>query len=265
MMRLPSVFVNHGGGPLPLMGQQPEIVAQFKDVATKWLPNEPDATVVVSAHWESNPIQITSSSKPTMLYDYSGFPAETYKYQYPAPGSPVLAQKIQSLLATNGIESELNDKRGYDHGVFIPLMCMYPDADIPVVAVSLHASLSATTSLAVGKALAPLCYDNILLLGSGYTYHNMQGFFHPSDATYKASSSLNDWLKETIMSDDVDERVRKLENWDKAPGARECHPREEHLLPLLTIAATASSNIPEIIFESKGGNGVHATSSYLFP
>lgn len=265
MMRFPSVFVNHGGGPLPLMGQQPEIVAQFKDVTKKWLPTKPDAIVVFSAHWESNPIQITSSIKPSMLYDYSGFPAETYKYQYPAPGSPVLAEKIKRLLDANGIESQLNDKRGFDHGVFIPLMCMYPDADIPVVAVSLHASLSAKRSIEVGNALAPLCNDKILLLGSGYTYHNMQGIFHPSNATYKASSSFNDWLKETITSNNFDERVRKLENWETAPGARESHPREEHLLPLLTIAATASTNSPEVIFDNKGGNGVHAISSYIFP
>lgn len=264
-MRFPSVFVNHGGGPLPLLGQQPEIVAQFKDVTKTWLPTKPDAIVVFSAHWESKPIQISSSNKPTMLYDYSGFPAETYKYQYPAPGSPILAEKIQSLLDKSGIESQLNDKRGYDHGVFIPLMCMYPDADIPVVAVSLHASLSAKTSLDVGKALAPLRDENILLLGSGYTYHNMHGLFHPSNETYRASASFNDWLKETIKSNDFDERVRKLEHWETAPGARESHPREEHLLPLLTIAATASSNNPEIIFESKAGNGIHATSSYVFP
>jgi aromatic ring-opening dioxygenase catalytic subunit (LigB family) len=264
-MQFPSVFVNHGGGPLPLMGQQPEIVAQFKDVVKKWLPTKPDAIVVFSAHWESNPIEITSSSNPTMLYDYSGFPAETYKYQYPAPGSPMLAEKIQRLLTNNGIESRLNDKRGYDHGVFIPLMCMYPDAKIPVVAVSLHASLSAKISIEVGKALAPLRNDNILLLGSGYTYHNMHGFFHPSNETYTASSSFNDWLKETITSNDINERVRKLEDWENAPGARESHPREEHLLPLLTIAATASTNKPEIVFESKAGNGIYAISSYVFP
>ena len=264
-MRFPSVFVNHGGGPLPLMGQQPEIIAHLKEVTKKWLPTKPDAIVVFSAHWESNPIQITSSIQPPMLYDYSDFPEEAYKYQYPAPGSPVLAEKIQRLFVSNGIESELNDKRGYDHGVFVPLMLMYPDADIPVVEVSLHASLSATTSIEVGKALAPLRNENILLLGSGYTYHNMQGLLHPSSETYKVSSTFNDWLKETLTSSNFDERVRKLENWDKAPGARESHPREEHLLPLLTVAATASTNKPEIIFESEVGNGVHAISSYIFP
>lgn len=265
MMRFPSVFVNHGGGPLPLLGQQPDIVAQFKDVTKTWLSTKPNAIVVFSAHWESDPIQITSSIKPTMLYDYSGFPAETYKYQYPAPGSPELAHKIQTLLDENGLKSELNEKRGYDHGVFIPLMCMYPDANIPVVAVSLHASLSAKISIEIGKALAPLCDDNILLLGSGYTYHNMEGFFHPSSATYAASTAFNGWLKDTIMSDNAVERLGKLEHWEKAPGARQCHPREEHLLPLLTIVATASTKNPEIIYESASGNGNYAISSYIFP
>jgi 4,5-DOPA dioxygenase extradiol len=264
-MRFPSIFINHGGGPLPLLGQQPEIIAQLKEVTAKWVTKKPDAIVVFSAHWESNPIQITSSIQPKMIYDYYGFPPEAYKYQYSAPGSSILAEKIRSLLNANGVASELNEERGYDHGVFIPLMIMYPDANIPVVAVSLHQSLSAATSIQVGKALAPLRDENILLLGSGYTYHNMKGFMHPSTATYDASSAFNEWLKETVLSTTPEERLTKLQNWETAPLARECHPREEHLLPLLTIAATASStNKPELIFEKKGGNGNHAVSSYIF-
>jgi 4,5-DOPA dioxygenase extradiol len=267
MKLFPSIFINHGGGPLPLLGQQPEVVTQLTQITTKWLKDsKPDAIVVFSAHWESDPIQITSSIKPKMLFDYHGFPPESYKYEYPAPGSPELAQKIQNLLHTNGLKSELNDKRGYDHGVFIPLMVMYPDADIPVVAVSLHSSLSADTNIQIGKALAPLRKENILLLGSGYTYHNMQGFFHPSSSTYAASSAFNTWLKETITSNSSD-RLVKLQNWDKAPGARECHPREEHLIPLLMIAATASPDTdtpPEIIYETESGNGSYATSSFYF-
>jgi 4,5-DOPA dioxygenase extradiol len=269
MQFFPSIFINHGGGPMPLLGQQPEVVSQLKQVTTKWLKGaKPDAIVVFSAHWESDPIQITSSIKPTMLYDYSGFPPETYKYQYPAPGSPVLAQKIQNLLLANGLKSELNATRGYDHGVFIPLMVMYPNADIPVVAVSLHKSLSAEINIQIGKALAPLRKENILLLGSGYTFHNMQSFFSPSSATYAASSAFNTWLKETIVGNSSVDRLLKLQNWDKAPSARECHPREEHLLPLLIVAATASPETdipPEIMEETKSGNGNHETSSFYFP
>jgi 4,5-DOPA dioxygenase extradiol len=267
-MRFPAVFVNHGGGPLPLLGRQPELVEHMKEVRTKWLPQrKPDAIVVLSAHWESDPIQILASPNPSMLYDYSGFPPETYKYEYPAPGSPELANKIKNLLDKNGLKSELNDQRGFDHGVFIPLMIMYPEADIPVVAVSLHSSLSADINIQIGKALEPLRDENILLLGSGYTFHNMHGFFHPSEKTYKASTDFNAWLKDAITNESGNAILEKLEAWEKAPGARISHPREEHLIPLFMVAAAASGSeaTPEVILDTRAGNGEHAISSYLFP
>jgi 4,5-DOPA dioxygenase extradiol len=127
MMRFPAVFVNHGGGPMPLLGKQPELVDQMKEIVQKHLPQQlPKAIVILSAHWESDPIKITSAERPSMYYDYGGFPPETYEYQYPAPGSPELAKKIQGLLGGQGLKSELDGKRGFDHGVFVPLMIMYP-------------------------------------------------------------------------------------------------------------------------------------------
>jgi len=122
----PAIFVNHGGGPLPLIGRQPDIAHHLEQVAKKYLPEAPRAIVVVSAHWESNPIKITSSSSPDMLFDYSGFPAQTYEYKYPAKGDPALAIRIQNQLQEEGLTSELDDKRGFDHGVFVPLLLMYP-------------------------------------------------------------------------------------------------------------------------------------------
>lgn len=124
--KLPAVFVNHGGGPLPLIGRQENIVKHMKDVVKKFIPSKPKAIVVLSAHWESDPVKITSSANPSMLFDYYGFPPETYEYKYPAPGSPELASKISGLLTEKGIENELDNERGYDHGVFVPLMVMYP-------------------------------------------------------------------------------------------------------------------------------------------
>ncbi len=132
-MRYPSVFVNHGGGPLPLLGKQPEVNRHFLEVKNKFLPKDPPKAIVVfSAHYESSPITITSSAKPPMLYDYSGFPPEAYQIQYPAPGSPDLAKRIQELLSKKGIPSQLDDKRGFDHGVFIPLKVMYPEVPLKV-------------------------------------------------------------------------------------------------------------------------------------
>lgn len=127
-MKFPAVFVNHGGGPMPLLGKQPELTAHMKKVVEKWLPPEPPKSIVVfSAHWESNPIRVMSGPNPSMYYDYYGFPPETYEYEYSAPGSPELANKIQELLRSEGLNCELDEKRGFDHGVFVPLMLMYPE------------------------------------------------------------------------------------------------------------------------------------------
>ena len=259
-MGFPTLFVNHGGGPLPLLGRQEKIVEHMKDSVAKWLPERPKCIVVFSAHWESKPVKVTSAPRPELLFDYSGFPKETYEYSYPAPGAPELAMRICKLIQARGIECELDGKRGYDHGVFVPLMVMYPEADIPVVCVSLHGSLSAKVNMELGAALAGLREEGILILGSGYTFHNMEAFFHPSEATYKASQAFNDWLKATMLSEN---RAEKLLLWEKAPGARACHPREEHLLPLL-VAAAAGGATAELIFEVKAAPGDHAISAYRF-
>lgn len=274
-MKYPTVFVNHGGGPLPLLGRQPALVKNMKDVVNNYLPKEqpPDAIVIVSAHWESDPIRITSSERPSMLYDYGGFPPETYKYQYPAPGSPTLAQKIQNLLGENGLESKLDGARGFDHGVFVPLMIMYPKANIPVVCVSLHDSLDVEINMKIGSSLAPLREDGVLILGSGYSFHNMSAFFNPSNQTVQASIDFNEWLKEQMLMDSPNsDRLDKLKAWKSAPGGTTCHPREEHLLPLMVVAAAGGNDsIPKLIYDttpntcdSTGSTSEHAVTGYLF-
>lgn len=273
MMKFPTVFVNHGGGPMPLLGLQPDLVQHMKELRSKILPKEkPKSIVVFSAHWESDPIKISSASTPKMYFDYHGFPPESYEYKYPAPGSPVLAHKIQSLLGNAGLESELDDQRGFDHGVFIPLMIMYPEADIPVVSVSLHSS-SAQTNIQIGRALQPLREEGILILGSGYTFHNMDAFFRPSDESHLASVQFNEWLKDTILSSSGDV-ISKLLEWDNAPGARISHPREEHLLPLFMTAAAAAAGPnnakPKVVYESSSSSTCsinkkeHKVTGYIF-
>jgi 4,5-DOPA dioxygenase extradiol len=163
-------------GPLPLMGRQDSISRHLKEVVKKYLPDPPKSIVVISAHWESDndKIKITSSANPSMLFDYYGFPPETYYYDYPAKGDPDLATRIQDILNKDGIDSEKDMSRGFDHGVFVPLLLMYPQAQIPVVCVSLHRSLDAEIHMKIGKALSPLREEEVLILGSGYTFHNMQ-------------------------------------------------------------------------------------------
>ena len=198
------------------------------------------------------------------MFDYYGFPPETYQYEYPAPGDPALAFKIQHLLQKQGIVSELDDKRGLDHGVFIPLMCMYPAADIPVVAVSLDASLSAEKNMDLGRALEPLRDEGVLILGSGYTFHNMQAFFNSSNHTHQQARLFNQWLQDTIM-DDKNNVLEKLAQWESAPGARVCHPREEHLLPLLMTAAAAGPGAkPTMVWTNADNQDDHAVSSFMF-
>jgi 4,5-DOPA dioxygenase extradiol len=255
---------------MPLLGKQPDLVHHMQTVRQQYFAGlqKPTAIVVFSAHWESSPVKISSAATPEMLYDYSGFPSETYQYKYPAPGDPQLAARIHELLQQQDITSELDDKRDFDHGVFVPLMIMFPEADIPVVSVSLHPSLNVDTHLAIGKALAPLRDQGILILGSGYSFHNLPAFFHPTDATRKASRDFNDWLKHTMLESTTAEiRLDQLQSWEQAPGARTCHPREEHLLPLFMVAATGGK--PELIFEVHASDpldqmGGHAASGFLF-
>lgn len=257
---------------MPLMGKQPEIAKHLAEVRTKWLPSnkEPDAIVIVSGHWEGDPIQISSSPKPGMYFDYGGFPPETRQYQYPAPGSPRVAQQIQDLLQTKGIKSELDDQRGFDHGVFVALMCMFPYANIPVVAVSLHASLTTQDNWKLGQALAPLREQNILIIGSGSSYHNMRAGFHPTDAIFEQADAFNEWLKATVT--DNKSIVAKLQTWDTdAPYAKECHPRPDHFLPLIVAAAAASPDTPagKLIYDTSNSTDRSsflglAVSSYLF-
>lgn len=260
MVRYPAIFVNHGGGPLPLLGKQPKIASHLTDVRRNWLPKEtPSAIVVFSGHWESSPIKITSSAKPSLYYDYYGFPPEAYDIAYPVRGNPKLANKIHALLKEANIPSELDDKRGLDHGVFVPLLLMYPEAEVPVVQVSLHSDLTAESNLQIGRALQSLRDENVLFVGSGFTFHNMRAFFNPTREAKQASSKFNDWLKETMLGTT---RSAQLLRWTHAPHARLCHPREEHLVPLFAIAGVAGDESKgELIFENTEG---FAYSSYRF-
>lgn len=196
----------------------------------------PSAIVVVSAHWERAKPTITSGSAPGLIYDYGGFPDEMYRLRYPAPGSPGLADRLAALLTDAGFEPELDPNRGFDHGMFIPLLLMYPDASIPVIQLSMLSSLDPAAHIAIGAALAPLADDDVLILGSGFTFHNMNAFgpTHPVTGGDPENEAFEAWLGDVCTDPDLSEaeRTDRLVGWAGAPGARWCHPREEHLLPL---------------------------------
>lgn len=239
---MPVVFVPHGGGPMPLLGDVNHLeLTRFMRSLAADLPR-PQAIVVVTAHWEEEVVSITHSAAPGMMYDYYGFPPESYEFDYPAPGEPALAKQIQQLLQAQNREARLDNQRAYDHGTFVPLMLIYPAADIPVVQLSLLASLDPAEHIAIGKALAPLREQGVLIVGSGMSFHNMRAFFSSDPAIQGKSKTFDDWLTQTLTASDLthQQREQRLRDWAAAPSGRFCHPREEHLLPLLVCWGAAS-------------------------
>lgn len=235
LKQLQTLFLSHGGGPLPLLGDagHQEMVACLKNIATKL--KKPDTILVISAHWEAATPTITASANPPLIYDYYGFPDEAYQIQYPCPGEPALAQQVHDSLRQAGISAKLDHARGLDHGVFVPLKIMFPEADIPCVQLSLVKSLDAKTHIEIGKAMQIIDYDNLLVIGSGFTFHNMRAFFgNQAHAPDLKNHAFEAWLLDVITNHrySEDERGQKLSDWQQAPNARYCQPREEHLLPL---------------------------------
>lgn len=229
-----ALFLSHGGGPLPLLGDpgHAEMVACLQGIAAR-MPR-PRAIVVASAHWEASQPTLTAGAQPPLIYDYYGFPEAAYSIRYPCPGDPVLAQTIRDLLDEAGMHPVSDAARGFDHGVFVPLKIMYPEAGIPCVQVSLLASLDPAEHLRMGQALGHLGED-ILLVGSGFSFHNLRAFFAAeTPESRERNRAFEVWLHETCTRADYSEaeRERRLVHWAAAPGARFCHPREEHLLPL---------------------------------
>ena len=232
----PSVFVSHGSPMTALeTGPYALALAEFgKSVA-------PGSILVVSAHWQEPSFCVTSGPSPALIYDYYGFPASTYELRYPAPGEPELAARLCSLLQQAQLPAQAIASRGFDHGMFIPLMLMFPEADIPVVQLSLRNSLDPDVHLQAGKALAPLRDEGILIIGSGMSFHNMHGYGDPRFSP--VSDQFDGWLTSAVEAD-AEQRRQLLIDWAQAPSARLSHPpgAEEHLLPLMVVAGAAGAD-----------------------
>ncbi len=228
------LFLSHGGGPLPLLGDRShnEMIENLKLIRS--IIDTPESIVLISAHWEEDIPVLTGAERPELIYDYHGFPKESYELKYPAPGSPELALRISDLLSKEKIVNRVTNDRGFDHGLFVPLKILYPEANIPCVQLSLVKNLDAKTHIEIGKALSSILPENILIIGSGFSFHNLQAFFNPTNGPDKDNVDFEKWLIDTCSSANLSEQERKnrLINWKKAPGARYCHPREEHLMPL---------------------------------
>lgn len=256
-VRISTAYISHGGGPLPLLEMQSrdagklprnhsEMIEALKAFSAE-LP-KPDAIIVVSAHWEASEVRVTAHPQPPIIYDYYGFPEEAYSLNYPAKGEVSLATSLVNGLAEQGIDVRGDTTRGFDHGMFIPLSIMYPDGDIPCIQVSITSDLNAAKHIELGQALRKVAeaglvtssentntaFRHILVLGSGSSFHNMQGFFDSSTSAVRKATRFNNWLQTTLQSSVYSENDRKsrLIDWLNAPDARYAHPREEHLMPL---------------------------------
>lgn len=250
--RMPTLFVCHGGGPFPLLDPPmggPALVEHLRSISSE-PPEKPKAILVISAHWEEgDELAVTMSEQPPMLFDYYGFPPDTYTFRYDAPGDPALASRVCSLLTAKGHPCRLDATRGFDHGVFVPLLLAYPAADIPVVCLSLHQSLNAKLHLSIGQALRPLRDEGVLLIGSGMSYHNMRGFDMSGGSDRAGRPPAGARFDEALVAAvttarDHSARTASLGAWTALPDARQSHPREEHLLPLMVAAGAASDEEP---------------------
>lgn len=243
---LPTLFITHGGGPCFFMDWSPIGPADSWLRLGEWLrllagtlPARPQAVVVVSAHWEAAQFAVAAHPHPPLIYDYHGFPEHTYRLQYPAPGAPALARQLCGLLDAAGLPAQEDPQRGYDHGVFVPFKLIFPEADVPIVQLSLRSDLDPSAHLAAGEALAPLRRQGVLIVGSGSSYHNLRNFGGRGAA---AAEQFDAWLTQAVTAADPAARNQQLRRWQQAPAARLAHPREEHLLPLMVAAGAAGGD-----------------------
>jgi aromatic ring-opening dioxygenase catalytic subunit (LigB family) len=243
----PSLFIPHGGGPCFFMddpGGAWTGMARFLRGLPGTLPHRPEAIIVVSGHWETAGFAFTGAARPPLIYDYRGFPPQTYGLRYDVPGAPDLARRAADLLRAAGIAARVDEARGLDHGVFVPMKVAFPEAEIPMIEMSVERSFDPALHIAAGGALAALREEGVLIIGSGMSFHNMRAYGDPRATA--PSEEFDRWLTRAVEQP-APARAKQLAAWAVAPNGRFAHPREEHLLPLM-IAAGASEAPGERIY-----------------
>jgi aromatic ring-opening dioxygenase catalytic subunit (LigB family) len=265
-MKLPTYFLSHGGGPWPFMkaelGSTYDQLEESLKKIPSLLPLKPKAILVITAHWIEDVFSVASIPEPQMIYDYFGFPEHTYSVQYRALGSPELAQKVAEKIKKAGVDAQLDPSRGYDHGTFVPLHVVFPEADIPVVQLSIRNDFDPRVLMEVGRALAPLRDEGILIIGSGLSYHNLRQFVTPTG--FKASAEFDQWLNHALADKNYTERTKSLQNWESAPSARVAHPQEDHLMPLMVALGAAENETCTSIYHEDKFMGGLTVSGFRF-
>lgn len=237
-MRLPTLFLSHGS---PMQAVEPGIAGKAWQALGARLPR-PAAIVIASAHWETSLPMLTGGQKPETIHDFGGFPRALYEIRYPAPGAPALAARAQALLKAAGITAGIDACRGLDHGAWVPLRWMYPQADVQVVQLAVQPAHGAAHHLALGRALAPLRDEGVLVIGSGHTTHNLRDFMldrRGGGAPAAYAKAFADWVAARLAAGDTEALVAYR---DRAPEAERAHPTAEHFLPLFVAYGSAGEH-----------------------
>lgn len=249
----PAVFVNHGGGPMPLLGDKDHagLTTFLKDEVQKHVNlKDLKAIILVTAHWEEDEVTISSDKHHELYFDYYGFPPESYKYKYDAPGDPETAELIHDALKKAGIPTKLDPKRGWDHGVFVPMMLINPAADIPIIQVSVLNNQDPELHYKLGEVLKQFRKEGIAVFGSGMSYHNMREFMSSRYKNEVVNKEFDNYLYKVCTEENEKDRKKGLLSWRKELGANEAHPMRaaEHFMPLIVIAGAGGSKPGERIF-----------------
>lgn len=263
---LPVYFISHGGGPWPWikeMASHFSILEKFLRELPGQLKEKPKAILMISGHWEEKEFTIMTNPHPPMLYDYGGFPEHTYRIKYSAPGSLNVAGEVKELLLQHNIAVLEDSKRGFDHGAFVPLYVMYPEADVPVVQLSLRNNLDPETHIRVGRALRSLRDQGVLIICSGLSFHNLRLMMRDAHDAKIPSQQFDRWLQNTVLNLTGSGRNDEIISWQKAPSARISHPREDHLIPLM-VAIGAAEDEPAELCHHEEFMGAIAISSFKF-
>lgn len=263
--RLPTYFVSHGGGPWPWMeGYYRECHARLEESLAGMcdaIGGAPRAFLVVTGHWEARGFAVSAGEAPGMIHDFTGYPEYTYHVRYPAPGDPGVAARAAALLRGAGLEAWLDAGRGFDHGTFGAMQVIRPEADVPVVQLSVRLDLDPAAHLLAGAALAPLRDEGVLIVGSGLSFHNRR-MMGPMGAA--PSAAFDGWLQDVLVRRTPAERAAMLIDWELAPAARIAHPREEHLVPLMVAVGAAGWEAGSCVYHEDAFMGGVTVSNFRF-